>query len=70
MLSARTSELVTAVAGVLKKEPCRACFRDELTSKLPELLQSFHIQVKGIRNDFKVITQLVSRVHLSKISIF
>ena len=50
----RTSELVTAVAGVLQKEPCRASFRQLLISRLPDLLSAFAEEVKGIRADFKV----------------
>lgn len=50
----RTSELVTAVAGVLEKEPCRASFRQLLISRLPDLLSAFAEEVKGIRADFKV----------------
>ncbi|XP_050721570.1 uncharacterized protein LOC127001253 isoform X3 [Eriocheir sinensis] len=48
-----TSELVTAVAGVLEKEPCRASFRQLLISRLPDLLLAFAEEVKGIRADFK-----------------
>ncbi|XP_063870908.1 dynein axonemal heavy chain 10-like isoform X4 [Scylla paramamosain] len=48
-----TSELVTAVAGVLQKEPCRASFRQLLISRLPDLLSAFAEEVKGIRADFK-----------------
>ncbi|MPC69819.1 hypothetical protein E2C01_064050 [Portunus trituberculatus] len=49
----RTSELVTAVAGVLQKDPCRASFRQLLISRLPDLLSAFAEEVKGIRADFK-----------------
>lgn len=50
----RTSELVTAVAGVLQKEPCRTSFRQILISRLPHLLSAFAAEVKGIRADFQV----------------
>lgn len=46
--------MVTAVAGVLEKEPCRASFRQLLISRLPDLLLAFAEEVKGIRADFKV----------------
>ncbi|ROT67979.1 putative dynein heavy chain 10, axonemal [Penaeus vannamei] len=48
-----TSELVTAVAGVLAKQPCRTCFRQLLISRLPDLLSAFAAEVKGIRADFQ-----------------
>ncbi|XP_064083938.1 uncharacterized protein LOC135199712 [Macrobrachium nipponense] len=48
-----TSELVTAVAGVLGKQPCRAVFRELLISRLPDLLSAFATEVKGIRADFQ-----------------
>ncbi|KAK7085372.1 hypothetical protein SK128_019935, partial [Halocaridina rubra] len=48
-----TSELVTAVAGVLGKEPCRSLFKELLISRLPDLLSAFASEVKGIRADFK-----------------
>lgn len=56
----RTSELVTAVAGVLEKEPCRASFRQLLISRLPDLLLAFAEEVKGIRADFKVSVNVIS----------
>ncbi|XP_068224168.1 LOW QUALITY PROTEIN: dynein axonemal heavy chain 10-like [Palaemon carinicauda] len=48
-----TSELVTAVAGVLGKQPCRTVFRELLISRLPDLLSAFATEVKGIRADFQ-----------------
>ncbi|XP_042228318.1 dynein axonemal heavy chain 10-like [Homarus americanus] len=53
-----TSELVTAVAGVLQKEPCREKFRQMLISRLPDLLSAFAAEVKGIRADFKAQQQI------------
>lgn len=50
----RTSELVTAVAGVLERNPCRDTYRRLLISRLPDLLSAFAAEVKGIRADFKV----------------
>ncbi|KAK3856111.1 hypothetical protein Pcinc_037534 [Petrolisthes cinctipes] len=48
-----TSELVTAVAGVLERDPCRDTFRKLLITRLPDLLSAFAAEVKGIRADFK-----------------
>ncbi|XP_069945849.1 dynein axonemal heavy chain 10-like isoform X2 [Cherax quadricarinatus] len=53
-----TSELVTAVAGVLQKEPCRDKFRQMLISRLPDLLSAFAAEVKGIRADFQAQQQV------------